>query len=330
VEGLGRRVQQGAGEDQVDAAPLRPGQPLLDLLRDLLTGLQPVLEQPAQVAHQVLVEGGVALEQGRGVAVVGGTAQAQDVRHLQPQVADALAERHVVQQGAAEQDGVEAAGAGAGEHVDHDLVVAGVAQQGPVHPVAGLARPGVGRPAQLLDLLAGAAHPDGQADPAAHGHGQPQLPGLGRPGGAGDARLAHVGPLRLGSRRVRRGRQATVPGSASRICAMATDGEPGGARSLRLLGGNRPFRLLWTARTVSFLGDSLSLVALLLHVAETTGQALAVAWLLLAGDFAPALLGPLAGTVADRLDRKRVMVGCELAQRPWWRRSPCGCRRCRC
>jgi MFS family permease len=95
---------------------------------------------------------------------------------------------------------------------------------------------------------------------------------------------------------------------------MATDGEPGGARSLRLLGGNRPFRLLWTARTVSFLGDSLSLVALLLHVAETTGQALAVAWLLLAGDFAPALLGPLAGTVADRLDRKRVMVGCELAQ----------------
>jgi MFS family permease len=95
---------------------------------------------------------------------------------------------------------------------------------------------------------------------------------------------------------------------------MATDGGPGGAGSLRLLGGNRPFRLLWTARTVSFLGDSLSLVALLLHVAETTGQALAVAWLLLAGDFAPALLGPLAGTVADRFDRRRVMVGCELAQ----------------
>jgi MFS family permease len=49
-------------------------------------------------------------------------------------------------------------------------------------------------------------------------------------------------------------------------------------------------------------------------VAETTGQALAVAVLLLAGDFAPALLGPLTGTVADRLDRRRVMVGCELVQ----------------
>ncbi|MGH3776325.1 MAG: MFS transporter [Pseudonocardiaceae bacterium] len=76
----------------------------------------------------------------------------------------------------------------------------------------------------------------------------------------------------------------------------------------------RPFRLLWTARTVSFLGDALSLVALMLHVAETTGQALAVATLLLVGDFAPALLGPLTGTISDRFDLKRVMVGCELAQ----------------
>jgi len=101
---------------------------------------------------------------------------------------------------------------------------------------------------------------------------------------------------------------------AATIYGMATDGGPAGAGSLRLLGANRPFRLLWSARAVSFLGDSLSLVALMLHVAETTGQALAVALLLLAGDFAPALLGPLTGTVADRLDRRRVMVGCELLQ----------------
>ena len=65
---------------------------------------------------------------------------------------------------------------------------------------------------------------------------------------------------------------------------------------------------------MSYVGDSLGLVALMLHVAQTTGQALAVALLLLAGDFAPALLGPLAGTVADRLDRRRMMVGCEHLQ----------------
>ncbi|MDQ3150636.1 MAG: MFS transporter [Actinomycetota bacterium] len=65
---------------------------------------------------------------------------------------------------------------------------------------------------------------------------------------------------------------------------------------------------------MSFLGDALSLVALMLHVAETTGQALAVATLLLVGDFAPALLGPLTGTISDRFNLKRVMVGCELVQ----------------
>jgi len=95
---------------------------------------------------------------------------------------------------------------------------------------------------------------------------------------------------------------------------MVRDGEPGGARPPGLLGLGPPFRLLWGARAVSYLGDSLGLVALMLHVAETTGQALAVALLLLAGDVAPALLGPLAGTVADRVDRRRVMVACELLQ----------------
>ncbi|WP_218020921.1 MFS transporter [Nocardia crassostreae] len=86
----------------------------------------------------------------------------------------------------------------------------------------------------------------------------------------------------------------------------------GGA--VRLLGANRSFRLLWTARSVSFLGDSLSLVALMLYVADHTGQALAVALLLLVGDFAPALLGPFTGALSDRFDHRRVMVVSELAQ----------------
>jgi MFS family permease len=87
-----------------------------------------------------------------------------------------------------------------------------------------------------------------------------------------------------------------------------------GAGALRLLRGNRPFRSLWCARGISFLGDSLGLVTLLLYTANTTGQALAVALLLLVGDFAPALLGPLTGTVGDRFDLKRVMVLCGLVQ----------------
>ena len=76
----------------------------------------------------------------------------------------------------------------------------------------------------------------------------------------------------------------------------------------------RPFRLLWASRTISTFGDSLGLVALLLHLAEGTGQAFAVAALLLVGDFAPSLLAPLTGGISDRFDRRRVMVGCELVQ----------------
>ncbi|TDE07411.1 MFS transporter [Jiangella asiatica] len=74
------------------------------------------------------------------------------------------------------------------------------------------------------------------------------------------------------------------------------------------------FRSLFVARTVSFLGDSLSLVALMLHVAQTAGQAIAVSLLLLVGDLAPALLSPFTGALSDRFDRKRVMIACEVLQ----------------
>ncbi|HEU0133062.1 MAG TPA: MFS transporter [Mycobacteriales bacterium] len=81
-----------------------------------------------------------------------------------------------------------------------------------------------------------------------------------------------------------------------------------------LLRANRAFRLLWLARLVSFLGDSLGLVALILYVADRSGTGAAVGLLLLAGDFAPTLVGPLAGALADRLHRRRVMLACEVLQ----------------
>ncbi|MCG5451250.1 MFS transporter [Micromonospora hortensis] len=85
-------------------------------------------------------------------------------------------------------------------------------------------------------------------------------------------------------------------------------------RPTQLLRRNRPFRTLFSARLVSYAGDSLSLVALIFHVAETTGKGLAVALLLLVGDFAPSLLGPFTGALADRLNLRRLMVVCELIQ----------------
>lgn len=88
----------------------------------------------------------------------------------------------------------------------------------------------------------------------------------------------------------------------------------GDAGAWRMLRTNRPLRALFTARVISYGGDSLSLVALMLHVANTTGQGLAVALLLLVGDFVPSLFGPLTGAISDRFDLRRVMIVCEAVQ----------------
>lgn len=83
--------------------------------------------------------------------------------------------------------------------------------------------------------------------------------------------------------------------------------EDGGISAVRLLRTNPPSRALFSARTVSFTGEAVSLVA-------PTGRGSAVSLLLLVGDIVPGLLGPLTGAIGDRFDRRRVMIACELAQ----------------
>jgi MFS family permease len=83
---------------------------------------------------------------------------------------------------------------------------------------------------------------------------------------------------------------------------------------VRLLRESVAFRRLWLSRFVSFVGDSLALVALILYVAEHTNEGFAVAGLLLAGDLAPTLLAPWTGALADRIDMRRLMITCEVLQ----------------
>jgi MFS family permease len=97
--------------------------------------------------------------------------------------------------------------------------------------------------------------------------------------------------------------------SESRDAASDDHGAPSA-----VLRGTRGLRVLWASRTISVFGDSLSLVTLLLYVAGTTDQGFAVATLLLVGDFAPSLLGPLTGMLSDRFDLRRIMVSCEVVQ----------------
>jgi MFS family permease len=81
---------------------------------------------------------------------------------------------------------------------------------------------------------------------------------------------------------------------------------------LGLLERNRAYAALWGARTVSTFGNWVTLTALLLYLESTGASGLQVGVLLAAREL-PHLLGPVTGALADRLDPKRVMIGCDLA-----------------
>lgn len=86
------------------------------------------------------------------------------------------------------------------------------------------------------------------------------------------------------------------------------------SRRRSLLRRSARFRILWTSRATSYLGESLGLVALLVHLQGAAAAAIAAAMLLFAVDFVPGLFGPLAGAIADRFDLRKVLIGCELTQ----------------
>jgi dTMP kinase len=73
----------------------------------------------------------------------------------------------------------------------------------------------------------------------------------------------------------------------------------------------KPFRRLWTALSLSSLGDWLSIIALTALAPSLTSNgdaAVAVGGVWLATLLPALLLGPLAGALADRLDRRMTMI----------------------
>lgn len=69
---------------------------------------------------------------------------------------------------------------------------------------------------------------------------------------------------------------------------------------------------LWLSQLVSNLGDTLHYIALVVLVYELTGRGVAVAILVGAEVIPVLLLGPVAGVVIDRLNRKTVLIGADL------------------
>ena len=83
--------------------------------------------------------------------------------------------------------------------------------------------------------------------------------------------------------------------------------------ALALLRHHRQFRALWGAVALSYIGSGAANTALTLYVQQTRGTGTAVAAFLIASN-APRLLGPLAGGVADRVDLRTLLVGCDVGQ----------------
>ncbi len=81
-----------------------------------------------------------------------------------------------------------------------------------------------------------------------------------------------------------------------------------------LVRGNRAFRLLWFGQIISLLGDWFDLIASASLVAELTQSGPAVGGLFVVRMLAPFLMSPIAGVVADRYNRKRILVATDLSR----------------
>ena len=77
---------------------------------------------------------------------------------------------------------------------------------------------------------------------------------------------------------------------------------------------NRNFTLMWSAQLVSTIGDALMALAASILVYRATNSALSVGLMLIATSAPGIFIGLIAGVFVDRVDRKRIMLICELVR----------------
>ncbi|HKP72130.1 MAG TPA: MFS transporter [Pyrinomonadaceae bacterium] len=81
---------------------------------------------------------------------------------------------------------------------------------------------------------------------------------------------------------------------------------------LELLRGNRAFRQLWLGQVVSQLGDWFDTIAVMTLVLNLTGSGRAVGLIMVARFLPSVVVGPLSGVVADRFNRRTIMIVSDL------------------
>lgn len=112
------------------------------------------------------------------------------------------------------------------------------------------------------------------------------------------------------------GRPRLMPSSRDQSGLRQRSPKTGGGAQLRalveLLGRNADFRRLFFAAVISLGGDWFGFVAVSGLVIELTGRESSTAVVFAANVLPIFLLSPVAGVVADRVDRRRLMVASDL------------------
>ncbi|HVJ07178.1 MAG TPA: MFS transporter [Acidisarcina sp.] len=81
---------------------------------------------------------------------------------------------------------------------------------------------------------------------------------------------------------------------------------------LQLLSRNRNYRFMWMGQIVSEIGDNFNNIAVFSLAMALTHSGLVVTGVLLARAVPAITMGPLAGVLLDRFDRKRIMIASDL------------------
>lgn len=81
---------------------------------------------------------------------------------------------------------------------------------------------------------------------------------------------------------------------------------------LQLLRRNRNYRFTWMGQIVSEIGDNFNNIAVFALAMELTHSGLVVTGVLLSRAVPAVTIGPLAGVLLDRFDRKRIMIASDL------------------
>jgi len=81
---------------------------------------------------------------------------------------------------------------------------------------------------------------------------------------------------------------------------------------IALLVRNRNYRYTWLGQIVSEVGDHFNNIAVLSLALQETNSGVAVVGVLLSRAIPAVLIGPLAGVMLDRFDRRRIMIASDL------------------